>query len=54
MEYFEGIIDEVDAAVFSGDSLVKKKNRKLLKESCESWLREIGRMEEAFGKEVKQ
>ena len=34
-------LDEVDAAVFSGDALEAFSNRKILREHCERWLRAL-------------
>lgn len=40
-EHVAGLIDDVDAAVFSGDYLAQAENRQLLKLTAESWLREV-------------
>jgi uncharacterized coiled-coil protein SlyX len=41
MNHFEQAIDELDAYVFTGDSLCLEKNRQHLKAMCERWSRAI-------------
>lgn len=42
---FEDKLDDLDAAIFSGDSLESEENRALLREHCERWLRELSSLE---------
>lgn len=45
MSYFEQIVDQLDAAVFTGDLLENPANCKLLKEHCERWFRALAERE---------
>ena len=47
MEFYE-LIEELDAAIFTGDSIFDDDRRNHLKEKAESWLREVKRFEEYF------
>ena len=40
------LVDDLDAAIFTGDYLQDAHNREFLKDYCESWLREIERASE--------
>jgi hypothetical protein len=41
MDWFEKKLDDVDAAIFTGDALEYQKNRESLKEYIERWGREL-------------
>lgn len=41
MKYFIDLLDELDAAVFSGDDLCSEYNVRALKEAAERWLRTV-------------
>lgn len=45
MNYFEQIIDQLDAAVFTGDLLENPANCKMLKEHCKRWFRALAERE---------
>lgn len=44
MPYFENLCDQLDAAVFSGDSLEDPKNRTLFAEHLDRWQRRVAEM----------
>ena len=46
--FFEEIVDTLDAEVFSGDSLVDKANRELLREHMIKWEKEIKEHESIY------
>lgn len=41
------LVDDIDAAIFTGDYLQDAHNREFLKDYCASWLREIERVADA-------
>jgi hypothetical protein len=45
MNHFEKALDVVDAAVFSGDSLMDADNRKMFREMMERWHRKTAEWE---------
>jgi DNA-nicking Smr family endonuclease len=49
MDWFEGKLDEIDAAIFTGDALAYGRNPEILKEYIERWLRELSTISEVEG-----
>ena len=46
MDDFEELIDNLDASIFSGDSLFNEENIGLLLEHCSRWEREANKQRE--------
>lgn len=46
MNHFVKTVDNLDAAVFSGDGLLNADNRDLFRRSLERWQRQLARWEE--------
>lgn len=51
MSDFEETCDLLDAAVFTGDSLVREDNRALLRDYLARWQRELDSMKETFAED---